>query len=288
MPWNRLCARKRNLDIKRGCWRDRLAVLISGVLLWSCLAVADQAGAQDLDLFAGEVIFRQEPLVGMGTGLAPDYEGAFNFRVYPIPQVRFNWDDDRYINLFGPVIRAELIAHSPYGFGPMLRYRPERGSVKDEQVRLLNKVNAAVETGVFGTITLGNLFFYSAINRDIGDAHDGFLVDISVGNRVEIEPHVRMVFLAVGTWADGKYMDTYFSVDADNAEKSGLPEYRAGAGIKDIGVVVSLKYNVDWHWGITGIWKYTRLIGDAGDSPIVAQRGSRNQFINGLIINYNF
>lgn len=244
--------------------------------------------AQDIDLFASEVIFRDNPVIGMGAGLAPDYEGSADFRLYPIPQARFNWADGCHINLLGPVIRVDLAPSEIFGFGPMLRYRPERGSVDDEKVRLLDKVDAATEAGVFGTFTSGRFFLYAAASRDTGDAHDGFLADVSIGYRAPIERHVRMVFLAVGTWADDKYMDTYFSIDADNAEKSGLSEFMAGSGIKDIGIVVALKYNITWHWGITGTWKYTRLMGDAADSPIVDRRGNRNQFINGLVINYNF
>jgi outer membrane protein len=269
-------------------WRFIFTMLLGGACLWGCLLVANRAAAQDIDLFASEVIFRNNPVIGMGAGLTPDYEGSADFRLYPIFQARFNWADGRYINLLGPVIRADLVPSATFGFGPMLRYRPERGSVDDEKTRLLDKVDAATEAGVFGTYALGRFFLYAALNRDTGDAHDGFLADVSVGYRVKIERHVRMVFLAIGTWADDKYMDTYFSVDADNAEKSDLAEFKAGSGIKDIGMVVALKYNINWHWGITGTWKYTRLLGDAADSPIVNQRGNRNQFINGLVINYNF
>lgn len=276
------------MNVNRARWRGLFIILIGGALLWVCLDGANRAMAQDIDLFASEVIFRNKPLVGMGVGLAPDYEGSTDFHIYAIPQARFNWAEGCYINLLGPVIRADLVPSTMFGFGPMLRYRPERDLFEDEDVQVVGKVDSAVEAGVFGTLTFDRLFFYAAANRDTGDAHDGFLVDVSAGYRVRIERHVRMVFLTVGTWADDKYMDTYFSVDADNAEKNRLPEYRAGSGIKDVGIVVALKYNIDWHWGITGTWKYTRLLNDAADSPIVDRRGNPNQFVNGIVINYNF
>lgn len=276
------------MNANRARWRGFYVILIGGAFLWAGLASANRAMAQDIDLFASEVIFRDKPLIGMGAGLAPDYEGSANFRAYPIPQARFNWADGCHVNLLGPVIRADLVPSTMFGFGPMLRYRPARDSVEDEKVRLMEEVDPAVEAGVFGTLAFGRLFFYAAANRDTGDANDGFLVDVSAGYRVRIERNTRMVFLAVGTWADDQFMDTYFSVDSDNAGNSGLPEYKAGAGIKDVGIVVALKYNINWHWGITGIWKYTRLLGDAADSPLVDQRGDPNHFLNGLIVNYNF
>lgn len=262
--------------------------MIVSVLLIGGEIGGSPVAAQNIDFFASEVIFRSKPLIGMGAGLAPDYEGSAAFQFYPLPQVRFNWADGCYINLFGPVIRADVIPSRTFGFGPMARYRPERRSVEDEKVRLLDKVDAAMEAGVFATLTFGRFFLYAAANGDTGDAHDGFTADVSAGYRIRIERHVRMVFLAVGTWADDNYMDTYFSVDAENADKTDLAEFAAVSGIKDVGVVVALKYNINWHWGITGICKYTRLLGDAADSPLVDRRGDRNQFINGIVINYNF
>ena len=51
--------------------------------------------------------------------------------------------------------------------------------------------------------------------------------------------------------------------------QSGLPMYQAGAGLKDIGLMVALQYKINSSWGLLGIMKYTKLLGDAMDSPIV-------------------
>jgi MipA family protein len=276
------------LPVALARWIRGITRMIICVLLWGGGIGAEPAAAQNIDFMASEVIFRDKPLIGMGSGLAPDYEGSGNFRFYPLPQARFNWADGCYINLLGPVIRVDVIPSRTFGFGPIGRYRPERGSVEDEKVRLLGKVDAAMEAGMFGTLTFGRFFLYTAANWDTGDAHGGFTADVSAGCRVRIERHVRMVFQAVGTWADDNYMDAYFSVNAENARKADLPEFTAGSGIKDVGVVVALKYNINWHWGITGVCRYTRLLGDAADSPLVDRRGDRNQFTNGIIVNYNF
>ena len=41
-------------------------------------------------------------------------------------------------------------------------------------------------------------------------------------------------------------------------------------------------------WSPTGIAGYTRMLGDAADSPIVDDAGDANQFRAGVLVNYTF
>ena len=74
---------------------------------------------------------------------------------------------------------------------------------------------------------------------------------------------------------------------ADSA-RSGLNTYSADAGIKDAGLGVTLTYKFTDNWDVTGLANYTRLLGDAADSPVVDDEGDENQFFGGLTINYTF
>ena len=61
-----------------------------------------------------------------------------------------------------------------------------------------------------------------------------------------------------------------------------------------IAVVTSIAESADISMGggiglaPDGIASYTRLVGDAEDSPVVDDVGNANQFFSGLIIVYNF
>lgn len=63
---------------------------------------------------------------------------------------------------------------------------------------------------------------------------------------------------------------------------SGLPVFDAGSGIRDIRVwaVGIVHLSKKWHAG-AGLL-YSRILGDAGDSPIVDERGSKDQWIYGV------
>jgi MipA family protein len=258
-------------------------VAVTGVALSSVYGTA-----QDLDMFTPEVFTLKRGIVGFGGGMAPDYEGSDEYSAIPIPQLRYNWDTGCYINFLGPSLRVNLIPGRTFGFGPMLRYQPARDSVDDDVVDKLDKVDSALEAGVFGSVIFNNFILYTAYNADTTDSHGGYLVDLAGGYRFGIESNVQFIALALGTYASDDYMETYFGVDEKNSERSGLPEFSAGAGVKDIGLLGALQYRIDSSWAILGIMKYTRLLGDAADSPIVDQRGDANNFMDGIIINYSF
>ncbi len=84
-------------------------------------------------------------------------------------------------------------------------------------------------------------------------------------------------------------MSSYFGIDAGDAARSGLDQFNADEGFKD----VSLRRLADLcASSSTGarrrLASYTRLIGDAEDSPVVDDRGDENQLFAGLLINYRF
>lgn len=64
----------------------------------------------------------------------------------------------------------------------------------------------------------------------------------------------------------------YFGVTAGQAGRSGLSTYAPSAGLRDIGLVVALAYQLDGRWIVLGHARATRLLGDASRSPVVARR----------------
>ena len=89
--------------------------------------------------------------------------------------------------------------------------------------------------------------------------------------------HWTFTFGASTSYADGNYMDTYFGVRREDALRSGLDDYNADGGIKDVGARPSAHYTPWKRWGILGGVNYYRLVGDADDASPVADEGSENQ-----------
>jgi outer membrane scaffolding protein for murein synthesis (MipA/OmpV family) len=68
---------------------------------------------------------------------------------------------------------------------------------------------------------------------------------------------------------DGKYARTFFGVTPQEAQASGLREYRPGGGLSQVSAGLTAGYQLSRHWGILGRVEGGTYTGDAADSPIV-------------------
>ena len=80
-------------------------------------------------------------------------------------------------------------------------------------------------------------------------------------------------------------MTSFFGVSAAQSINSGLPEYRPDAGFKDVYVGATASIDLTDRWTLLLMGRYSRLVGDAADSPIVE---TENQFYGGAALSYKF
>lgn len=236
--------------------------------------------------------------LGAGVGFGPDYEGSDDNEARPALFARYTWESGRFVNLGGSnsaggamSLRANLIAESMspvWQFGPVLQYRPERDDVDNSRVDRLRKVDDAFELGVFGGFASGPWSAGLTFAADVSDEHDGYTVTLNGAYTSRVSNALTLTFGAAATYADSDYMDTYFSIDADNAARSGLSLYDAGSGMKDAGLALRADYRLGGSWGLRGSLSYFRLFGDAEDSPVVNDEGDQNQVGAALAVTYSF
>jgi outer membrane protein len=97
------------------------------------------------------------------------------------------------------------------------------------------------------------------------------------------------VFAGVGagvTWSSASFMEQRFGVTPSDSTATGLPVYTAGAGMRQVYAWPAVIVRVSERWFVgTGAF-YQRLTGDAADSPIVAERGTPNQWTAGVGVAY--
>ncbi len=75
---------------------------------------------------------------------------------------------------------------------------------------------------------------------------------------------------------------------AKGAAASGLKEYKADAGFRDVSVDVSSRFAVTENWGVGGLVGGSVLLGGMADSPIVEDRGEALNGHGGLFLWYKF
>jgi MipA family protein len=90
------------------------------------------------------------------------------------------------------------------------------------------------------------------------------------------------------TLGDHRYMESYYGVNAAQAATSGLSPYRADAGIRSYGVAGLARYKISESWTTQVFFDYQHLTGSAGDSPVIANRGTPEQYLLGAGLSYTF
>jgi outer membrane scaffolding protein for murein synthesis (MipA/OmpV family) len=233
--------------------------------------------------------------VSAGVGLAPDYEGSESYDPIPLAAFRVNYAQ-YWVAPEGLTLQANLVPSDRFEAGPAFAYSFGRDEdVEDSAVSRLREIDDSFELGDFAVVDFFEVLTpRDAVNPRVTVLHeesgetDGLTAEGSVSWSFPIGERVRTGLGASATFADSDYMEAFFGIDADNAARSGLALYDADSGLKDVGLSVTGTYSITENWGVTAIAAYTRLVGDAADSPIVEDAGSPNQFFGGFGLSYRF
>jgi MipA family protein len=249
---------------------------------------------------------RNSLTLGIGGGIGPEYEGASDYGFQPggIIQGKVNGFD---FQVRGPNIYIDLIRDAPGSklnviAGPVAQIQSDRtsqGDIKDPRVALLGTRDTAVELGGYVGVGIkgflippASLTFDLAFVHDVAGAHDSFILTPGVALS---SPVSQRTFARLGVSADyvgGGYGQTYFDVAA-NPAPGALSAYATdGAGFKSIGSTLLLTHDLGGDnrkgWALFGLGGYKRLLGQYGDSPIVRDAGSADQFLGVVGVAYSF
>jgi outer membrane protein len=268
---------------------------VIGGLLSSGLALAQPASTGDagIDPVDTQTARGLRVTLGAGAGVAPDYEGSDEYELVPLWNLRVAnlYHPQTFIQVIGPRLRSNFLPSDHWRLGLAGQFIKERDDVENDQVDDLEKVDSSVMLGVVGGYDLladpqQDVVLEVEIRQDVAN-DNGFLATIrgSYGGRAS--ESWRFNASVGSTWASEDYMSSYFGIDAADAARSGLDPFNADEGFKDISFGGALTYGFLEPWSVSVLASYTRLIGDAEDSPVV-DAGDENQVFGGALVNYRF
>jgi len=223
--------------------------------------------------------------VGGFVYVSPSYEGGKSYEVVGFPfAAPAGFGDDGALQVKAmDDIRFRLIRTGAFEFGPLAGYR--FGRDESDAARLVNMgdIDGGFVVGAFGTYRAGPFAASISYHHQATGDDTGGLIRFGVEHTQRLSPALKIT-TSVGTnYASEDYMTSFFGVSV--AQSGFLPVYNASAGFKDVhaGVTASLDLNDRWTFMLIG--RYSRLIGDAADSPVIE---TENQFYGGLGLSYKF
>ena len=267
--------------------------MISVFFVLLCTLFISQAAHAQNSPFAIENV---PNIVGVGVGVLPDYEGSNDYTIGAAPFFRLTYPKTNYYaTLIATELYVNVLNHPWLRLGPCINYRFGRSDVNDKVIDKMEDIDGAVELGGFVGVELINSqnprqrFIATAeILSDVSDVYNGYNMTFSARYWYPVAKMVDVTLGVGAAYANENYMKTYFGVSPSDSARSGLPVFDADSGMKDIrvtpGVVVHL--SKDWHVGAG--FRYSALLNDAKDSPVVDERGDSNQWIAGLAVAYSW
>ncbi|HEY3275019.1 MAG TPA: MipA/OmpV family protein [Syntrophorhabdaceae bacterium] len=235
-------------------------------------------------------------IVGILVGAAPDYLGSKNYKGVAAPFLKYTLPgSNQYLLLRGTELSLNIVDHPVFRLGPVLNYRPERSNVENDQVDRMTKIDSAIEGGAylgFEFIDPGNprcrLLTTLTWTADMSGAYNGWLVTGLVRGWWAMAKNWDVGLGISSTYGDSAYTSRYFGVDVTDAFLSGLPRHNASAGFRDVSATPAIVYHLNQNWHIAGGVRYMRLLGDAANSPVVDNVGSKDQWVMGAGVLYSW
>ena len=267
-----------------------------GALLSSGLALAQPASTGDavLDPVGPGPGQGVSFTLGAGAGAAPDYEGSDDYELVPLWNLRAAnlYHPKTFVQVVGPRLRSNFLPSDQWRLGLAGQFIKERDDVDNDQVDDLEKVDPSVMLGAVGGYDFladpqQDLVLEVEARQDVAN-DNGFLATVRGIYGGRLTESWRFDASVGSTWASEDYMSSYFGIDAADAARSGLDQFSADEGFKDVSFGGALTYRLFERWSVSGLASYTRLLGDAADSPVVDDVGNENQFFAGALVNYRF
>jgi len=232
--------------------------------------------------------------LGGGVLYTPAYPGDDDHYLTAVPFIRVTKGDE-FVASVQEGMRYAAVNDGGFKAGPMATLefgRDEDGKnpfrvsgARTTDLLGLGDIDTSISLGAFAEYDAGEITFKASAGKALW-AHDGVTGQIGADYRTVVKTGGPPLFFSAGPnlkFGDGKFSQAYFGITQAQALASGLPAFEADGGITSYGasgnLILPLSRGGD---ALLLLASYDRLTGDAGDSPLVRQRGSRDQFFTGL------
>ena len=247
--------------------------------------------------------------IGIGAGYGTSYSGSddYNINVLPIVQASIAGID---INPRPAGLAIDFIPDPDQGVsfsaGPMIRLRSDRADVddiNDEVVELYGELDRAVEIGASVGVSKPQVLHpYDSISLnvdaawDVAGAHGGMYISPGVTYFTPLSRGTAVSLTLSTTFIDDDFADYYYTVPQITnvaPDDRFLPGFTAEGGLQSYGVNLLLAQDLDnditnGGLSLVGLGGWSKLVGDAADTPFTSVRGNDDQFFVALGVGYTF
>lgn len=236
--------------------------------------------------------------LGAGSLYKPAFVGSKDYQAMALPNIKVEYKDRFFAS---PMEMGYNVTNSNgWRVGPIIKLDMGRKENDDNPFRIAGKKTNALRGlgNIDATPELGGFveynfepFNYTLELRQGVSGHKGFVGETGLnymGFTKQLGKPIMYAFGPRATFADSTYNNAYFGINQKQSANSGLARYSADFGLVSYGIGGFVAMSVSKSISVGVIVGYDRLGSEAADSPLIKERGDKNQFVGGVRINYEF
>lgn len=216
--------------------------------------------------------------VGLGAEYEPVSPGVDKYEVDALPMIEAVYKDRYFIGtrrgIGGYIFKSD--DDPEYGIGLALGYDGGREE-SDARTELdgLGDIDGSAEAVLFAEGEVGPVELEFEIAHGLNsDGHDGVRAELGASMDYNVSERFQIEAGPFLTYGDSNYIQSYYGVSSQQAARSNTySQYDASGGFESYGLEISTNYAFTDNIFFMGGVEYTRLMGDAKDSPIVDNEG---------------
>ena len=195
----------------------------------------------------------------------------------------FSWRDR--VSLRNIDLGISLIETPNFELGVQGGNRLGRDQSNETTLKGLSPIDDSFELGIFTQGRYGDYLLGTRFSQDVSSGHDGVLGEFMAGYDKRLTDNFGLSLGVGTTWADKNYMSSLYGVGAVQSLRSGRSEYAPGAGFTNTSLQLAACYQFSDAWTLGAQLGYTRLVGEAANSPALKDERLDN-FVTGLQLQY--
>lgn len=220
-----------------------------------------------------------EGALGLMLNHGPNYQGAADSRTRLVPGFFLRYGRFSATNAGGFVtkrnddvergVSAELLRRDDLRVNLSARFDGGRDAGSDPALNGLPDVRptvrlrlAAVKRFPLGWQLSG------AFSPDVVGRGGGKVAEVGLGREWMLSPSLRATMGTTTTWADSRYLRSYFGITPAQSALTNLPVAEPGSGLRDASASAGLYAVLGPHWVGFASLSATHLLGGAARSPL--------------------
>ena len=155
---------------------------------------------------------------------------------------------------------------------PSFNYIGRRDPDDHKALTGMDNISAAGEIGARFGYDFGDTSSYVSLRKGFG-GNDGLRGEFGAKYRLDTTDRLTLWGKAEAKYGNDDFTQTYFGVTDAEAVTSRYSAYSPDGGIYAAAIGLEARYKLTDDYALLGEVNYTRLLGDAADSPLVESKG---------------